>query len=74
MSAELTEKEEYQDELDFIRIFFACSEFNSRGDLQPGKWSKLEKTEFPFSKERVVYLLGKFELGLDPKDNPRIAK
>ena len=73
-SKEQEEQEDYQDQLDFCKIFFGCSEFDSRGNLQAGKWSKLEKTEFPFSKKRVAYLLGKFVLGLDSKVNPRVDK
>ena len=46
-----------QDYLDFCKIFFVCSGFDSRGNFQPGKWSKLDKTEFPFSEERKNYLM-----------------
>ena len=52
------DKEEEQDYLDFCKIFFVCSDFDSRGNFQPGKWSKLDKTEFPFSEERKNYLKG----------------
>lgn len=69
------EIEEEQDYLDFCKIFFGCSDFDSRGNLQPGKWSKLDKTEFPFSEERKNYLMMKFVFGItDPKDNPRVAQ
>jgi hypothetical protein len=64
-----------QDYLDFCKIFFVCSDFDSRGNFQPGKWSKLDKTEFPFSEERKNYLMMKFLFGItDPKDNPRVAE
>lgn len=64
-----------QDYLDFCKIFFGCSDFDSRGNFQPGKWSKLDKTEFPFSEERKNYLMMKFWFGItDPKDNPRVAQ
>ena len=69
------DKEEEQDYLDFCKIFFVCSDFDSRGNFQPGKWSKLDKTEFPFSEERKNYLMMKFVFGVtDPKDNPRVPK
>lgn len=69
------EIEEEQDYLDFCKIFFVCSGFDSRGNFQPGKWSKLENTEFPFSEERKNYLMMKFVFGItDPKDNPRVAQ
>jgi hypothetical protein len=69
------EIEEEQDYLDFCKIFFVCSGFDSRGNFQPGKWSKLENTEFPFSEERKNYLMMKFVFGItDPKDNPRVAE
>lgn len=69
------DKEEEQDYLDFCKIFFVCSGFDSRGNFQPGKWSKLENTEFPFSEERKNYLMMKFVFGItDPKDNPRVAQ
>lgn len=64
-----------QDYLDFCKIFFGCSDFDSRGNFQPGKWSKLDKTEFPFSEERRNYLIMKFVLGVtDPESNPRVPK
>ena len=67
--------EEEQDYLDFCKIFFGCSDFDSRGNFQPGKWSKLDKTEFPFSEERRNYLIMKFVFGVtDPKDNPRVPE
>lgn len=69
------EIEEEQDYLDFCKIFFVCSDFDSRGNFHPGKWSKLDKTEFPFSEERKNYLMMKFVFGItDPKDNPRVAQ
>ena len=69
------EIEEEQDYLDFCKIFFVCGDFDSRGNFQPGKWSKLDKTEFPFSEERKKYLMMKFLFGItDPKDNPRVAE
>ena len=69
------EIEEEQDYLDFCKIFFGCSDFDSRGNFQPGKWSKLDKTEFPFSEEREDYLIMKFVLGItDPESNPRVAE
>lgn len=69
------EIEEEQDYLDFCKIFFRCSDFDSRGNFQPGKWSKLDKIEFPFSEERKKYLMMKFLFGItDPKDNPRVAE
>lgn len=67
--------EEEQDYLDFCKIFFGCSDFDSRGNFQPGKLSKLDKTEFPFSEERKNYLIMKFVLGVtDPESNPRVAE
>ena len=64
-----------QDYLDFCKIFFRCSDFDSNGNFQPGKWSKLDKTEFPFSEERRNYLIMKFVLGVtDPESNPRVAE
>ena len=67
--------EEEQDYLDFCKIFFGCSDFDSRGNFQPGKWSKLDKTEFPFSEERKNYLMMKFWFGVtDPESNPRVAQ
>lgn len=64
-----------QDYLDFSKIFFRCSDFDSRGNFQPGKWSKLDKTEFPFSEERRNYLIMKFVIGItDPESNPRVAE
>lgn len=64
-----------QDYLDFTKIFFGCSDFDSRGNFQPGKWSKLDKIEFPFSEERRNYLIMKFWLGItDPESNPRVAE
>lgn len=69
------DKEEEQDYLDFCKIFFVCSDFDSRGNFQPGKWSKLDKTEFPFSEERKNYLIMKFVLGVtDPESNPRVSE
>lgn len=68
------EREEDQDRLDFCKIFLGCSSWDSNGNLQPGQWSKLDKIELPFSKERAMYLLGKFIFRLDPKDNPRVDK
>ena len=69
------DREEEQDFMDFTKIFFGCSDWDSNGNLQPGKWSKLDKTEFPFSEERKNYLMMKFVLGItDPKDNPRVAE
>lgn len=69
------DKEEEQDYLDFCKIFFVCSDFDSRGNFQPGKWSKLDKTEFPFSEERKNYLMMKFVFGVtDPESNPRVAE
>lgn len=68
------EREKDQDRLDFCKIFLGCSSWDSNGNLQPGQWSKLDKIELPFSKERAMYLLGKFILRLDPKDNPRVDK
>ena len=69
------EIEEEQDYFDFCKIFFRCSDFDSRGNFQPGKWSKLDKTEFPFSEERRNYLIMKFVLGVtDPESNPRVAE
>ena len=69
------DKEEEQDYLDFCKIFFVCSDFDSRGNFQPGKWSKLDKTEFPFSEERKNYLIMKFWFGItDPESNPRVAQ
>ena len=63
-----------QDYFDFCKIFW-CSDFDSRGNFQPGKWSKLDKTEFPFSEERRNYLIMKFVLGVtDPESNPRVAE
>ena len=67
--------DEEQDYLDFCKIFFGCSDFDSNGNFQPGKWSKLDKTEFPFSEERRNYLIMKFVLGVtDPESNPRVAE
>ena len=67
--------EEEQDYLDFCKIFFGCSDFDSRGNFQPGKWSKLDKIEFPFSEERKNYLMMKFWFGVtDPESNPRVAQ
>lgn len=64
-----------QDYLDFCKIFFGCSDFDSRGNFQPGKWSKLDKIEFPFSEERKMYLIMKFWFGItDPESNPRVAQ
>lgn len=64
-----------QDYLDFTKIFFGCSDFDSRGNLQIGKWSKLDKIEFPFSEERRNYLIMKFVIGItDPESNPRVAE
>lgn len=64
-----------QDYLDFCKIFFGCSDFDSRGNFQPGKWSKLDKIEFPFSEERKNYLMMKFWFGItDPESNPRVAQ
>lgn len=61
-----------QDYLDFCKIFFGCSDFDSNGNFQPGLWSKLDKTEFPFSEERKNYLIMKFWFGItDPESNPR---
>ena len=69
------DKEEEQDYLDFCKIFFVCSDFDSRGNFQPGKWSQLDKTEFPFSEERKNYLIMKFWFGItDPESNPRVAQ
>jgi len=69
------EIEEEQDYLDFCKIFFVCSDFDSRGNFQPGKWSKLDKTEFPFSEERKNFLMMKFVIGItDPESNPRVAE
>lgn len=68
------EREEDQDRLDFCKIFLGCSSWDSNGNLQPGQWSKLDKIKLPFSKERAMYLLGKFIFRLDPKDNPRVDK
>ena len=67
--------EEEQDYLDFCKIFFGCSDFDSRGNFQPGKWSKLDKIEFPFSEERKNYLMMKFWFGVtDPESNPRVPE
>lgn len=64
-----------QDYLDFCKIFFGCSDFDSRGNFQPGKWSKLDKIEFPFSEERRNYLIMKFLFKItDPESNPRVAE
>lgn len=64
-----------QDYLDFTKIFFGCSDFDSRGNLQIGKWSKLDKIEFPFSEERKNYLIMKFLFKItDPESNPRVAE
>lgn len=64
-----------QDYLDFCKIFFGCSDFDSRGNFQPGKWSKLDKTKFPFSEERRNYLIMKFVFKItDPESNPRVAQ
>ena len=72
---ERNKSQEEQDQLDFMKIFFGCSDFDSNGNFQGGLWSKLDKTEFPFSEERKRYLLLKFALGItDPKDNPRVAQ
>lgn len=68
------QEEEYQDDVDFAKLFFACSEFDSQGNLKTSKWSKLENAELPFSKKRMSYLLKKYMLNVDPKDNPRIAE
>lgn len=68
------QEEEYQDEIDFAKLFFTCSEFDSQGNLQTSKWSKLEHAELPFSKKRMSYLLKKYMLNVDPKDNPRVDK
>lgn len=69
------EIEEEQDYLDFCKIFFRCSDFDSRGNFQPGKWSKLDKIEFPFSEKRRDYLMMKFVFGItDPERNPRVAE
>lgn len=69
------EKLEDKDREDFLEIWFRCSEFDGRGNLQTGKWSKLnDDWKFPFSKERAAYLIGKFLLGLDDSENKRVAE
>lgn len=69
------EEQEDKDREDFLRVWFGCSEFDGRGDLQTGKWSKLnEDWKFPFSRERAAYLIGKFLLGLDDSENERILE
>ena len=65
--------EECQDKEDYLKIYFICGSFDSRGDFKHS-WKKLETAEFPFSKERVQYLLKKFVLGLDDSENPRVDK
>ena len=65
--------EERQDKEDYLKIYFICGSFDSRGDFKH-TWTKLETAEFPFSKERVQYLLKKFVLGLDDSENPRVDK
>ena len=65
--------EERQDKEDYLKIYFICGSFDSRGDFKH-TWIKLETAEFPFSKERVQYLLKKFVLGLDDSENPRVDK
>lgn len=65
--------EECQDKEDYLKIYFICGSFDSRGDFKHS-WTKLETAEFPFSKERVQYLLKKFALGLDDSENPRVDK
>ena len=65
--------EERQDKEDYLKIYFICGSFDSRGDFKH-TWTKLETAEFPFSKERVQYLLKKFVLGLDDSVNPRVDK
>ena len=64
---------ECQDKEDYLKIYFICGSFDNRGDFKH-TWTKLETAEFPFSKERVQYLLKKFVLGLDDLENPRVDK
>lgn len=59
---------------DFLKIWWGCSEFDERGDLKCGKWSKLDSLDLPFSEERTVYLLRKFVLNQSDNENPRVAE
>ena len=68
------QEEEDKDREDFLKIWFGCSEFDERGDLQTGKWSKLEKLDLPFSKERTAYLLAKFICGLSDNEVTRVEE
>ena len=70
----LKEEQENKDREDFLKIWFGCSEFNERGDLQTGKWSKLEKLDLPFSKERTAYLLAKYICGLNDNEVTRVEE
>lgn len=56
---------------DFLTLWFVCSEFDENGDLQVGKWSKLNGDwKLPFSEERAAYIIGKFLFDLDDSENP----
>lgn len=59
---------------DFLKIWYGCSEFDERGDLHCGKWSKLDNLDLPFSTDRTVYLLRKFVLNQSDNENPRVAE
>ena len=47
---ESEEPEERDDMEDFLKIWFGCSSFGANGNLEVGKWSKLESLDLPFSK------------------------
>ena len=70
----LKEEQENKDREDFLKIWFECSEFDERGNLQTGKWSKLEKLDLPFSKERMAYLLAKYIYGLSDDKVTRVEE
>lgn len=57
---------------DFTHIWFGCSSFGANGNLEVGKWSKLESLDLPFSKERVGYLIAKYLLEVPDSENPRV--
>lgn len=69
---ESEEPEERDDLEDFLNIWFGCSSFGANGNLEVGKWSKLESLDLPFSKERVGYLIAKYLLEVPDSENPRV--
>lgn len=68
----ITDEQREKDEQDFLLIWFTCSSFDERGDLQVGKWSKLEHADLPFSKARLKYLLLKYVANMNDSKNPRV--